>query len=75
MGFTMARGKCSFRQRDVSAAVRAVVAAGLEPTRAEIDPVTGKIVVAIGRPNEARVNSENEWDEVLGGKAQPQIHQ
>jgi hypothetical protein len=45
----MARGPCSFRQRDVTAAVKAVVAAGCEVARAEIDSA-GKIVVVIGKP-------------------------
>jgi hypothetical protein len=45
----MARGACTFRRRDVTAAVKAVKAAGCEVARAEID-CTGKIVVVIGKP-------------------------
>lgn len=66
----MARGSCTFRQRDVTAAVKAVIAAGCEVARAEIDRATGKIVVVIGKPqitldevpNEAKEG--NEWDRI-----------
>ena len=58
----MARGPCTFRQRDVTAAVKAVVAAGCEVARAEID-YTGKIVVVIGKPADD-AKGRNEWDEV-----------
>ena len=57
----MARGKCTFRQRDVTAAVKAVVAAGVEVARVEIDR-SGKIVVVAGRTNNAP--ARNEWDGV-----------
>jgi len=33
----MARGNCTFRQRDIKAAVKAVVAAGVEVARVEVD--------------------------------------
>jgi hypothetical protein len=48
----MARAPCSFRQRDLTAAVKAVIAAGRDPCAAEIAQVTGKIVVKIGKPQE-----------------------
>jgi hypothetical protein len=41
---TMARAPCTFRQTDLTRAVKAVVAAGVEITRIEIDK-TGKIVI------------------------------
>ena len=41
---TMARALCTFRQTDLTRAVKAVVAAGVEITRIEIDK-TGKIVI------------------------------
>jgi hypothetical protein len=42
----MARSNCTFRQRDVTAAVKAVKAAGREVQRIEIDP-DGRIIVVI----------------------------
>lgn len=48
----MPRGNCTFKQRDVTAAVRAVVAAGVEVARVEIDR-NGKIVVLTGKAAEA----------------------
>lgn len=44
----MARGRCTFKQRDVTAAIRAVTKAGIEVSRIEIDPA-GKIVVLTGK--------------------------
>lgn len=45
----MTRRPSNFRQRDLTAAVKAVVAAGCEVARAEIDLTTRKIVVVIGK--------------------------
>lgn len=47
----MARGKCTFRQRDVTAALRAVEAAGLSVARIQIDPA-GNVTVHTGAPEE-----------------------
>ena len=60
----MSRGACTFKQRDVSAAVKAVVAAGCPVARVEIDK-DGKIIVHTGRPDEPSDESRegNEWDE------------
>jgi hypothetical protein len=41
----MARRPSTFRQRDLTAAVRGAIAAGCAVSRVEIDPVTGKIIV------------------------------
>ncbi|WP_141701226.1 hypothetical protein [Methyloceanibacter methanicus] len=58
----MARGRCTFRQQDVTRALRATVAAGIDVQRIEIDK-DGKIVVVTGRPREeAEESGENEWD-------------
>jgi hypothetical protein len=47
----VARGACTFRQRDVTVAVKAVVAAGVAVARVEIDK-EGKIVMIAGKPTE-----------------------
>jgi hypothetical protein len=62
----MARGPCTFRQRDMTAAVKAVAAAGMEVARVEIDPTTGRIVVTVARASEPAAESVggNEWDAV-----------
>ena len=63
----MSRVPSTFRQADVTKAVKAVVAAGVDIARVEID-AAGKIVIVTGKPeaqdsNEARAGS-NEWDSV-----------
>jgi predicted site-specific integrase-resolvase len=64
----MARGSCTFKQRDVKCAVKAVVAAGVLVRRVEIDKA-GKIVVVAANsssPQNADLKEqiENEWDSV-----------
>jgi hypothetical protein len=51
------RGPCTFKQRDVTAAVRAVAKAGVEVTAPD-----GNIVVSVGRG--AEPVPENEWDNI-----------
>jgi hypothetical protein len=60
----MARTAATFRQRDVTRAVRATLAAGVKVSRIEIDPVTGKIVIVSGTPEKAAETEgeANEWD-------------
>ena len=62
----MSRGECTFRQRDVEAALRAARAVGVEVARVEIDK-NGKIVLITGKPNgaaepETKQGGANEWD-------------
>jgi hypothetical protein len=61
----MARAPSTFRQQDVTRAVKAVAAAGVHISRIEIDK-TGKIVIVTneppGEPGEA--TEANEWDRV-----------
>jgi hypothetical protein len=60
----MARAPSTFRQQDVTRAVKAVAAAGVHIARVEIDKA-GKIVIitadATGRPGEMEAN---EWDRI-----------
>jgi hypothetical protein len=46
--FPMARGNCTFRQRDLTAAVKAVATAGIELSRVEIDR-DGRIILVTGK--------------------------
>jgi hypothetical protein len=63
----MSRDRQTFKQRDVTKALKAAVKAGIAVERIEIDK-TGKIVIVTGRP-EDEANREkpgkNEWDGVL----------
>ncbi|QJP12964.1 hypothetical protein G3545_04400 [Starkeya sp. ORNL1] len=45
----MSRGPCTFRQRDLTAAVKAVEAAGIGVARVEVDK-DGKIIIIPGKP-------------------------
>jgi hypothetical protein len=45
----MPRGQCTFKQSDVTRAVKAVVAAGVGVARVEVDR-SGKIIVIAGLP-------------------------
>jgi hypothetical protein len=62
----MSRAPQTFRQSDVTRALKATVKAGIAVRRIEIEK-TGKIVVVAATPQEAdRENPEqNEWDVVL----------
>jgi len=66
----MSRGPSTFKQRDVTRAVRAIVAAGVPIERVEVDH-DGKIVIVTGKQIES--SSANEWDEVFDDTAPPQI--
>ena len=63
----MSRGQQTFKQRDVTKALKATVNAGIAVGRVEIDK-NGKIVRVTTRPDDA-ANGEkpgnNEWDVVL----------
>ena len=62
----MARAPSTFRQQDVTRAVKAVTAAGVSIARIEVDKA-GKIVIITGgdAAGHAGVSAEgNEWDRV-----------
>jgi hypothetical protein len=48
----MVRGPCTFRQRDVTAAVKAVVDAGVSIARVEVDK-EGKVSIVLGKADSA----------------------
>jgi hypothetical protein len=62
----MSRGQQTFRQGDVTKALKATVKAGIAVRRIEIDK-DGKISVVTGTPEEAdgKQPKENEWNVVL----------
>jgi hypothetical protein len=60
----MGRGPSRFKQEDVTRAVRAMVAAGIEVRRVVIEKA-GNIVVVAGKPEDEKpneVSGGNEWD-------------
>jgi hypothetical protein len=60
----MPRGQCTFRQSDVTKAVKAVVAAGVQVARVEVDRA-GRIVVIVGEPSSVEQAKETgEWDRI-----------
>src|SRR5262249_12088773 len=62
----MARASCTFRQRDVTAAVKAALAAGVEVARVEVDKA-GKIVIVAKTDGEQTTQVKangNPWDTV-----------
>lgn len=59
----MARGLCTFKKNDVTKAVKAVVAAGVEVARVEVDK-DGRIVVVAGKPASEKGKGGNEWDRI-----------
>jgi hypothetical protein len=59
----MGRRPCTFKQSDVTKAVRAVVAAGVEVARVEVDK-DGRIVVVAGKPAPDESRGDSEWDRI-----------
>ena len=57
----MSRGPQIFRQRDVTKAVKGVVAAGVPVHKVEVDKA-GKIVVVVGEPDKNTRTESNSWD-------------
>ena len=57
----MVRGPATFKQADVTRAVRGVIAAGVEIARIEIDACTGNIVMLTPRVLIVPVEPYDEW--------------
>jgi hypothetical protein len=59
----MSRARQTFRQRDVTKALKGAVASGLDISGVEID-TDGKIRVLVGKPQSIKdaAHSTNEWD-------------
>ncbi len=58
----MARTPSTFRQADVTRAVKAVVAAGVDVGRVEIDKSGKIVIVTASQPDDGA--EPNEWDHV-----------
>lgn len=59
------RGTCTFRQRDVTAAVKAVAAAGVAIARVEVDRAGKIVIIAVGTNGAVEESGgTNEWDSV-----------
>jgi hypothetical protein len=63
------RRPCLFKERDVTRAAKAVLAAGLPVARIEIAK-DGSIVVVPGKPSDVSSDSVNPWDEVIDAAEQ-----
>ena len=61
----MSRAPSTFRQQDVTKAIKAVAAAGVHIARVEIDK-TGKIVIITADPTDrlGKMMEANEWDRI-----------
>jgi hypothetical protein len=60
----MARAPPTFRQQDVTKAVKAVTAAGVHIARIEIAKDGRIVIITAGEPTQSRELEENEWDRV-----------
>jgi hypothetical protein len=59
----MGHGRCTFKEVDLTRALRAAKKAGADVARAEVAR-DGKIILVLSKNEETRSNSErNEWDE------------
>lgn len=65
----MARIKLTFRQRDVTAAIRAMEAAGHVVDRVEISPDGRIVVIPVKSGKDAVAGDINEWDTELENPA------
>ena len=60
----MARAPSTFRQQDVTRAVKAVTAAGVHIARIEIDRAGKIAIIATAEPKQVEVGEDNEWDRI-----------
>jgi hypothetical protein len=58
----MARTPSTFRQQDVTRAVKAVAAAGVHIARIEIDKAGKIVIIAAGAGEPGETTEANEWD-------------
>jgi hypothetical protein len=58
----MVRGPCTFRERDVTRAIRAVEAAGKKARKVEVDYQERKVIIVIAQDDDDAAVERNEWD-------------
>jgi hypothetical protein len=58
--------RASFKQSDATKALKAAVAAGLNPIGYRIDPLTGAIAVQFG---ELGIETSNSFDDLMGARS------
>jgi hypothetical protein len=58
----MSKGRQTFRRSELTRAIKAALAAGVQVDRAEIDSVTGKIVIVLANSGASVAQTVNEWD-------------
>jgi hypothetical protein len=61
----MSRGRCTFRQRDLTKAVKAVIAAGLHVAGVKVS-AQGEIEIVTGdeKMQDSPAQGANEWDHI-----------
>jgi hypothetical protein len=60
----MSRAPSTFRQQDVTRAVKAVTAAGVGIARVEIDKAGKITIIALKADPNGRVREDSEWDSI-----------
>jgi hypothetical protein len=61
----MPRAHCTFRQRDLCAALKAAAAAGAQVARVEVDKNGLIRLILVGKEGSTEEPRSNEWDAVL----------
>jgi uncharacterized protein GlcG (DUF336 family) len=62
----MGHGRCTFKEADLTRALRAAKKAGMNVARAEVDRA-GKIILVLKNDGgEASTTERNEWDDIDG---------
>jgi hypothetical protein len=60
----MSKGRWAFRPGELKRAIKTAESAGKEVARAEIDSMTGKIVLVFAKSGASVADTVNEWDGV-----------
>ena len=59
----MSHGRANFTQRDLTKAVKAVVAAGMSVAEIRVDR-NGAAIVTVGATDKTKPDERNEWDQL-----------